>query len=155
MERLNDGTYHVALEFRKPLLPLVLHPAEYPDEVRYALAGRQWVELLDRPEPEWLPDVSAQLPLMTLASGREGSMVRSNVAGAGRETTRERIDRIDPARQFEGADGAVVAPAPKSDVFSRSLRLLRRSSPLPCCSAAMPAASPHWRSTRATRTTST
>jgi tetratricopeptide (TPR) repeat protein len=45
----------LALQYRKPLLPLLLEPTEYPEEVEYALAGRQRIELLERPEGEWLP----------------------------------------------------------------------------------------------------
>ena len=35
----------------------MLEVATPPDEVRYALAGRQWLELLERPTDAWLPAV--------------------------------------------------------------------------------------------------
>jgi TIR domain len=47
----------LALQYDKPLLPLLLELTEYPEEVEYALAGRQRIELLDHPEAEWLPRV--------------------------------------------------------------------------------------------------
>jgi len=47
----------LALAFRKPILPLWLEPTAYPDEVQYVLTGRQYLELFDRPEDEWFPQV--------------------------------------------------------------------------------------------------
>lgn len=47
----------LAMEERKPLLPLLLESVEQPAAVRYILAGSQWVELLDRPEDRWMSDV--------------------------------------------------------------------------------------------------
>ncbi|MHB8578034.1 MAG: ATP-binding protein, partial [Dehalococcoidia bacterium] len=48
---------NLAVEENRPLLPLLLERTDQPREVRYALAGRQWVELLDRAEDAWLPEV--------------------------------------------------------------------------------------------------
>src|SRR5579871_6533034 len=42
----------LAWEEQRPALPLLLEPVTFPDEMRYILTGRQWVELLDRPEAE-------------------------------------------------------------------------------------------------------
>lgn len=47
----------LAWDGRRPSLPLILEQVEWPESVRYALAGRQWVDLLDRPDDAWLPDV--------------------------------------------------------------------------------------------------
>src|SRR5579871_3995785 len=47
----------LALEERRPLLPLLAERLTFPDEVRYALAGLQWVELLDQPKDVWLTNV--------------------------------------------------------------------------------------------------
>jgi non-specific serine/threonine protein kinase len=43
----------LAWEARRPILPLLLTPAEPSPTLRYALAGRQWIELLDRPVAAW------------------------------------------------------------------------------------------------------
>jgi hypothetical protein len=64
----------LAWEEQRPVLPLLLERAEIPRELRYPLAGRQWVELLDRPDDAWLPDV-----LRALA----GLGVAANAASAG------------------------------------------------------------------------
>ncbi|MHB8573802.1 MAG: ATP-binding protein, partial [Dehalococcoidia bacterium] len=48
---------NLAVEENRPLLPLLLERTEQPREVRYALAGRQWVPLQDRTTEVWLPDV--------------------------------------------------------------------------------------------------
>src|SRR6202035_4024661 len=47
----------LAWEEQRPILPLLLEPVTMPRELRYPLAGRQWVEVLDRPEDTWLPEV--------------------------------------------------------------------------------------------------
>jgi len=48
---------NLAVEENRPVLPLLLEPVKAPDEVRYALAGRQWLEVLDQPPEVWLPQV--------------------------------------------------------------------------------------------------
>ncbi|MHB8575560.1 MAG: ATP-binding protein [Dehalococcoidia bacterium] len=47
----------LAQQNRKPVLPLLLEEVSYPPALDYALAGRQWVELLERSKEAWLPDV--------------------------------------------------------------------------------------------------
>src|SRR5205814_3017195 len=42
----------VAWEHDRPILPLTLESTTIPDDVEYALAGRQWIEVLDRSEDE-------------------------------------------------------------------------------------------------------
>src|SRR5205823_11527542 len=56
----------LAMQYQKPLLPLLLEPVTFPEEVEYALVGRQWVELLDHPEERWLADVLAALARLGL-----------------------------------------------------------------------------------------
>jgi len=48
---------NLAVEENRPVVPLLLEQVTAPDDVRYALAGRQWVALLDRPQDAWLPEV--------------------------------------------------------------------------------------------------
>src|SRR5260370_42668118 len=40
---------NLAVEENKPVVPLLLEQVTVPDDVRYALAGRQWVALHDGP----------------------------------------------------------------------------------------------------------
>src|SRR5207248_1387555 len=47
----------LAWEEQRPILPVLLEQVTIPRELRYPLAGRQWVELLDRPDDVWLPEV--------------------------------------------------------------------------------------------------
>jgi hypothetical protein len=44
----------LAWESDRPALPLLLERAELPPAIAYALAGRQWVEVLERTEEAWL-----------------------------------------------------------------------------------------------------
>ncbi len=48
---------NLAVEENRPVLPLLLEQVTAPDDVRYALAGQQWVSLLDRTTEVWLPEV--------------------------------------------------------------------------------------------------
>src|SRR5204863_202558 len=48
---------NLAVEENRPPLPLLLESVPAPDEVRYAFAGRQYIELLDRPQEVWLAEV--------------------------------------------------------------------------------------------------
>ena len=49
----------VALAWKhvRPILPLLLEPSPIPDELAYWLEAAQWIEVLDRPEGDWLPEV--------------------------------------------------------------------------------------------------
>ena len=47
--------------FEKPYLPLLLEPVEIPKDVAYWLEAAQWVEILDRPEDEWLANLGKAL----------------------------------------------------------------------------------------------
>jgi class 3 adenylate cyclase len=44
----------LAWESRRPIVPLRLSDDRPPAAIQYALAGRQWIEILDRLEAEWL-----------------------------------------------------------------------------------------------------
>ena len=45
----------LAWRFGRRILPLRLDPVEFPEELVYWLEGAQWIEVLDRPESDWLP----------------------------------------------------------------------------------------------------
>src|SRR5205807_7719717 len=49
----------LAMQYKKPVLPLLLVPTVFPESVEYILAGRQWVEVLERAQAEWLAEVFA------------------------------------------------------------------------------------------------
>jgi non-specific serine/threonine protein kinase len=58
----------LAFETRRPILPLLLAPTGLPDAVRYALTGRQWIELGERVEAEWLPRLIGAIRAVAVAS---------------------------------------------------------------------------------------
>jgi len=58
----------LAWESKRRILPLLLQPMEMPETIAYALAGRQWVELLDRPQQQWLPDALRALTGLGIAA---------------------------------------------------------------------------------------
>jgi predicted ATPase/DNA-binding CsgD family transcriptional regulator len=49
----------VALAWKhdRPILPLFLERVAVPDDFEYWLEAAQWIEVLDRPERDWLPEV--------------------------------------------------------------------------------------------------
>jgi predicted ATPase len=51
----------LAWENDRKVLPLILETATLPSSIEYALAGRQWVEVLDRPDAEWLAQAQRAL----------------------------------------------------------------------------------------------
>jgi len=67
----------LAVEFDRAILPLRLEPVEYPAEMRYALAGVQWVDVLDRPERDWLPDVRRALTRTGIIGGEAAPALNS------------------------------------------------------------------------------
>ena len=50
-----------ATQYRKPILPLLLEETTYPEAVEYTLAGRQHVNIQDRAQEQWLPQVLAAI----------------------------------------------------------------------------------------------
>ena len=63
----------LAWEANRPVLPLIMAKVLYPEEVRYALAGRQWVEVLDLPEEVWLPRALRALEILGTQRRRAAS----------------------------------------------------------------------------------
>ena len=57
----------VAWEYERPYLPLLLEPVAIPDDVKYWLTAAQWVEVLDKPEGAWLPQVLTALTPLGIA----------------------------------------------------------------------------------------
>ena len=51
----------LAWESERRILPVIVEQVELPAELRYALAGQQWVEVRERPEEEWLPELLGAL----------------------------------------------------------------------------------------------
>jgi len=51
----------LAWKHERPILPMLVEPVEIPDDLAYWLEAAQWVEVLNRPEGEWLPDVVRSL----------------------------------------------------------------------------------------------
>src|SRR5215204_2644724 len=51
----------LAWKSERPILPVRLEPVATPDDLAYWLEAAQWVELLDRPEDQWLPEVLRSL----------------------------------------------------------------------------------------------
>jgi class 3 adenylate cyclase/tetratricopeptide (TPR) repeat protein len=53
----------LAWEVDRPIIPLLLEPVQVTESVRYAVVGRQWLELFDRPDERWIPEVLQALSM--------------------------------------------------------------------------------------------
>jgi predicted ATPase len=51
----------LAWDHDRPILPLLLEPVQFPDEIAYFVQGRQWIDAVQRPEHSWLQDVTDAL----------------------------------------------------------------------------------------------
>jgi TIR domain-containing protein/uncharacterized protein DUF4384 len=63
----------LAGECQKRLLPLILRQTNFPDQMRFFLAGWQWIEVLDHPTEEWLPCVLRALQRAEVSCHLPGS----------------------------------------------------------------------------------
>ncbi len=45
----------------RPILPVLLEPADFPDSIAFFVKGRQWVELFDLPEAHWAQQLGAAI----------------------------------------------------------------------------------------------
>jgi predicted ATPase len=77
----------VAFESRHPILPLLLQPVQMPESVVYALAGRQWIEVLDRPEERWLTEALRALREPSVPAASTGSGASSTPLSAAQPST--------------------------------------------------------------------
>ena len=101
----------LAWEFDRPALPLLLEPVEYPPEVAYALAGRQWIEILDRPAEAWLPaalQALARLGVVASVAGGRDAAPSSPPAGS----TGEAVTAVQPAPGTAAAHLVVRSRSP-------------------------------------------
>ncbi|HET9662272.1 MAG TPA: TIR domain-containing protein [Thermomicrobiales bacterium] len=51
----------LAWEENRPILPLLLESIEFPDSISYFLRGRQWIDVANRPQAEWLAEITAAI----------------------------------------------------------------------------------------------
>jgi non-specific serine/threonine protein kinase len=102
----------VAFESRRPILPMIFSPTELPDPVTYALAGRQWVEVGDRPDEEWLPSALralSSLGLQVAEPSAPDETSRPNPRPAARPTAPTAAHNLPaPVTSFVGRESAVA-----------------------------------------------
>src|SRR5712692_6890236 len=65
----------LAWESRRPILPLILAQTKLPEAIAYALASRQWIEVLDRPDEDWVPLAVQALGGMGVVAARQESPI--------------------------------------------------------------------------------
>lgn len=46
-----------AWSYERPFLPLLIEPPGFPEQSRYWLEGKQWIETMDAPTGQWLPQL--------------------------------------------------------------------------------------------------
>ena len=89
----------LAWKYERPYLPLLLEAVVIPKEIEYFLEMAQWIEVRDRPERDWLPDVLAALAPM----GVIPAVATDAPPLAGREREQALLRRrLDAARAGNG-----------------------------------------------------
>jgi non-specific serine/threonine protein kinase len=58
----------LAWKHERPIVPLLLDPVAIPDELAYWLEAAQWIEVLDRPESEWVARLRVALEGLGVAT---------------------------------------------------------------------------------------
>jgi hypothetical protein len=92
----------LAWEYERPYVPLLLDTVTIPDDLKYWLTAAQWVEVLDRPEADWLPAVLAALaPLGIVLPSPTTPARQERLPGREREQSLLR-ERLDAARTGRG-----------------------------------------------------
>ena len=66
----------LAWRYDKPIIPLILHPLVFPDDVAYWLEGSQWIEVLDREPSDWMPKLRQALARHGIAVGGDDPAAR-------------------------------------------------------------------------------
>jgi hypothetical protein len=73
----------LAWKYERLYLPLLLEPTVFPEQVEYWLEACQWVEVLDRPDDGWLPEVLHALRLAGVGSpGADDAMPAAGAAAS-------------------------------------------------------------------------
>ncbi len=63
----------LAWRYGRPILPLLLDPVTFPDDLSYWLEGAQWIEVLQRTPEEWLPAALRALAIIGVVESQAGS----------------------------------------------------------------------------------
>src|SRR5207244_3294268 len=110
-------------EERRPVVPLLAERITYPDEVRYALAGLQWVELLDPSTDDWLARLLHALARLGLGSGSRQPAVGSREGAMPAPTDTATAETIQPSiASSSPAAYSLLPTAPSSPTDSRTRR---------------------------------
>lgn len=121
----------LAWKFERPYVPLLLEAVIIPKDVMYWLEAAQWIEMLDKPDRDWLPQVLAALAPFGIAptpeeqehvqlAGREKelALLREKLAAAKEgkgQAGADALDALSPAERVgsaepDGADATVMEP---------------------------------------------
>src|SRR3954447_10755021 len=84
----------LAWRYERPYVPLRLDPVAIPDDLAYWLEAAQWVDVLYRPPPVWLPPLLAALAPLGIVPPAPAPAPPEPLAGRAREQAllRERLD---------------------------------------------------------------
>jgi predicted ATPase len=71
----------LAWKYQRPYLPLLLEPISVPPDLEYWLEGVQWIEVFNRLEDAWLPDVVRALERLRAPDGTRATSPAHLVSG--------------------------------------------------------------------------
>jgi len=98
--------------YEKVYLPLLIGPVTILGELAYWLEGSQWIEVLDRPESDWLSDIAKSQQLyaidMTPDDQLQPRVLQEQPLLVGREREREQVALRDHLERIQTGYGSVV-----------------------------------------------
>lgn len=130
----------LAWEYESPMLPLLLEPIRFPEEIEYCLVGCQWIEVWNPQPQEWLPAILRSLERLGICRhvvrrGEDQGQHHTAPTPVHLEVTRQAlmpvlmVDCHDQLREevqlYNRSPGAAyqlcIAPEPLEGVCSESL----------------------------------
>lgn len=87
----------LAWDADRPILPMLLEHVGFPAAIAYFLNGRQWIDLVNRPGSDWMPDLIAALDRVGI----------DHPEPAGPEVMAPKVDLPVPATPLIGRDTEV------------------------------------------------
>jgi len=114
----------LAWETNRPIMPLLLEPVQITESIRYAVAGRQWLELFGRSHDAWIGDALQALARLDVRPNRAATGVPTPVDTARDARCLACNAPIQPGQRFCPNCGAPIKAGQRAGVGTAERRTL-------------------------------